>query len=80
MNDGTLIFLVQIGEELANCIPTPSALSHTIGHKMSIEKNKLHDETCRHGHTNLTLPCSGRVTEKVTKQHTHTSIIIIIIP
>ena len=63
-----------------NCIPTSSGLSHTIGHKMSIEKNKLHNETFRYGHTNLTLPCSGKVTEMITKQYTHTSIIIIIIP
>ena len=54
-----------------NCILTTCALLHAIGHKRSIEKNKLHNETFRHGHTNLTLPCSGRVTKKITKQYTH---------
>ena len=59
-----------------NCIHMPRAyLSHVISHKRSIEKNKLRNETFRHGHTNLTLPCSGRVTEKVTKKYTHLSLI-----
>ena len=64
----------------ANCIPMPCALSQAVGHKRSIEKNKLYNETFGHRHPNLTLPCSGRVTEKITKQYTHTFIIIIIIP
>ena len=62
MNDGKLIFLLRMGKEsgiqtaftrLVHCY-TLLVIKGQI-----IEKNKLHNETLRHGHTNLTLPCSG---------------------